>query len=115
VTELPPEVLAGYERPFPTPASKAGMRAFPGLIPQTPEHPTARVGQQLVQTLAADGRPKLVLWAQQDFVLPPKVGEAVAGVFGADGPVPIEGAGHFLQEDKGPEIGAHIVDWLGGH
>ena len=115
VTELPPEVLAGYERPFPTPPSKAGMRAFPGLIPQTPEHPTARVGQQLVQTLASDGRPKLVLWGQEDFVLPPNVGAAVAGVFGADGPVPIEGAGHFLQEDKGPEIGAHIVDWLGSH
>jgi pimeloyl-ACP methyl ester carboxylesterase len=25
----------------------------------------------------------------------------------------IAGAGHFLQEDAGPEIGERIADWLG--
>ena len=111
-TELPPEVLAAYEKPFPTPAAKAGMRAFPGLIPQTPDHPDAVTGRASLERLAADGRPKLVLWAQEDFVLPPAIGDGLAGALGAEGPVAIEGAGHFLQEDKGPEIGALIADWL---
>jgi haloalkane dehalogenase len=111
-TELPPEVLAAYERPFPNAAAKAGMRAFPGLIPQTPEHPTAVTGRRVLESLAADGRPKLVLWGQQDFVLPPRIADMLAAALGAEGPVPIDGAGHFLQEDKGPEIGALIADWL---
>ena len=29
VTELPDEVVAGYDAPFPTPESKAGIVAFP--------------------------------------------------------------------------------------
>jgi haloalkane dehalogenase len=111
-TELPREVLDAYEKPFPNPASKSGMRAFPGLIPQQPDHPTAKLGQQHLASLAGDGRPKLVLWGQQDFVLPPKISRLLAAGLNAEGPVPIEGAGHFLQEDKGPEIGAVIADWL---
>ncbi len=53
-----------------------------------------------------------MLWGEKDFVLPPQVADALAGALGADGPIILEGAGHFLQEDKGAEIGAHIVDWL---
>ena len=111
-TELPPEVLDGYERPFPNPASKAGMRAFPGLIPQTPDHPSAVAGRAALEQLGGDGRPKLVLWGQQDFVLPPQIADGLTAALNADGPIAIEDAGHFLQEDKGPEIGAHIASWL---
>ncbi len=111
-TELPQEVLDGYELPFPNAASKAGMRAFPALIPQTPDAPGADVGRRVLAALREDTRPKLVLWGQQDFVLPPQLGDAFAAAIGAEGPVPLDGAGHFLQEDKGPEIGAIIADWL---
>ena len=112
VSELPAEVLDAYETPFATAAAKAGMRAFPGLIPQTPDHPSAVTGRAAFERLAGDGRPKLVLWAEQDRVLPPQIADGLVAALGADGPVPIAGAGHFLQEDKGPEIGAVIADWL---
>jgi len=46
-------------------------------------------------------------------VLPFAVGEAVAAALGAEGPVKIENASHFLQEDAGEEIGRLIADWLG--
>jgi haloalkane dehalogenase len=111
-TELPPEVLDGYEKPFPTPASKAGMRAFPGLIPQAPDEPGAAEGRAVLEALQKDDRPKLMLWGDKDFVLPPNVGEMFAAALGIDAPTPITGAGHFLQEDKGAEIGALIADWL---
>jgi haloalkane dehalogenase len=112
-TELSDEVLAGYEKPFPNAASKAGARAFPGLIPQTPDAPGAEHGVRALEALRNDGRPKLMLWGADDSVLPPAIGKAFAGAIGAEEPTLLEGAGHFLQEDKGPEIGALIADWLG--
>lgn len=110
-TELPPEVLAAYERPFPNAAAKAGMRAFPGLIPQTPDAPGAEWGRRTLEHLQGDGRDKLVLWADGDTVLPPQIGDAMAAAMGVE-KVPIADAGHFLQEDKGAQIGAIIADWL---
>jgi haloalkane dehalogenase len=112
-TELPPEVLEGYEKPFPNAAAKAGMRAFPGLIPQAPDEPGADTGRQVLEALREDSRPKLVLWADGDTTLPPAIGDAFAAALGVDPPTPITGAGHFLQEDKGEEIGGIIADWLG--
>jgi haloalkane dehalogenase len=111
-TELSVVVLAAYEKPFPNPPSKAGMRAFPGLIPQSPDAVGAAEGRAVLDALRSDDRPKLMLWAEGDFVLPPSVGEMFAAALGIDAPTPIAGAGHFLQEDKGPEIGALIADWL---
>ena len=32
-TELPDEIVAGYDAPFPTPESKAGAAQFPLLVP----------------------------------------------------------------------------------
>ncbi len=110
-TELSDAVLAAYEKPFPNAAAKAGMRAFPGLIPQTPDAPGAEWGRRTLEHLQSDGRDKLVLWAEGDFVLPPNIGDAMAAAVGVE-KVPIHGAGHFLQEDKGAEIGATIADWL---
>ena len=109
--ELSEAVLAGYEKPFPNPASKAGMRAFPGLIPQTPDAPGAEWGRRTLEHLQSDGREKLVLWGQDDFVLPKEIGTALGAAMGVE-TVPIHDAGHFLQEDKGAEIGAIIADWL---
>ncbi len=111
--ELPGAVLDAYEAPFPNPASKAGARAFPGLIAQTPDHPAAAAGRRVLEALRADERDKLLLWAAGDLVLPPQLGDAFAEALGAPKPTPIEGAGHFLQEDKGAEIGALVADWLG--
>jgi haloalkane dehalogenase len=103
----------GYEKPFPNAAAKAGMRAFPGLIPQAPDEPGADTGRQVLEALREDSRPKLVLWADGDTTLPPAIGDAFAAALGVDPPTPITGAGHFLQEDKGEEIGGIIADWLG--
>lgn len=110
--ELPDAVLAAYEQPFPNAASKAGMRAFPGLIPQAPDAPGAAEGRRTLEALQRDGRDKLVLWAEGDTVLPPAVGDALAAALGVE-KVAIPDAGHFLQEDQGAVIGALIADFLG--
>jgi haloalkane dehalogenase len=106
------EVIAAYDAPYPDAASKAGARAFPLMIPRTPDAPGAAAGQRVQDALARDGRRKLILWADSDPILPPHVGERFAAAIGGPQPRVIEDASHFLQEDKGPEIGGLIADWL---
>jgi haloalkane dehalogenase len=106
------EAIAAYDAPYPNAASKAGARAFPLMIPRTPEQPGAAAGQRVQDALGKDSRPKLVLWADSDPILPPHVGERFAEAVGAPPPRPIEDASHFLQEDQGPLIGSLISDWL---
>jgi haloalkane dehalogenase len=106
------EVIAGYDAPYPDPAAKAGARAFPLLIPQTPEAPGAAAGSRVLQALKEDRRPTLMLWADSDPILPFKTGERFAAAIGQEPPQAIAGASHFLQEDKGAEIGALIAEWL---
>jgi haloalkane dehalogenase len=106
--------LGGYLAPFPTPESKAGARAFPSLIPLSPDAPGAAEGRAVVEALQADERPALVLWADSDPALPlDPVGRAVQRLFPtADELTVIEGASHFLQEDRGERIGELITAWL---
>jgi haloalkane dehalogenase len=106
------EVIAAYDAPYPDPASKAGARAFPLILPTTPDAVGAAEGKHVADALRDDDRPALVLWADSDPVLPFSVGERVSSQLGMPEPRPIAGAGHFLQEDAGPEIGAILADWL---
>ncbi|MHB8657524.1 MAG: haloalkane dehalogenase [Solirubrobacteraceae bacterium] len=106
------DVIAAYDAPFPNVASKAGARAFPLMLPTDPEMPGARAGQRVLEALRDDPRPKLIMWADSDPVIPPAVGRRFAAALGADIDHVIENASHFLQEDAGPEIGARIADWL---
>ena len=106
------EVIAAYDAPYPDAASKAGARAFPLMIPRTPDAPGAHAGQRVVEALREDTRPTLMLWADSDPVLPLSSGERFAAAIGREAPSTIEGASHFLQEDQGPLIGELIAEWL---
>jgi haloalkane dehalogenase len=107
------DVVAAYEAPFPEPAAKAGARAFPLLIPHEPEAPGAAAGRAVLEALRSDGRPKLVLWADSDPVLPVETGERFAAAIGHPGiDHVVPRAGHFLQEDQGESIGRTIAAWL---
>jgi haloalkane dehalogenase len=107
------DVIAAYEAPYTDAASKAGARAFPLILPTTPDAVGAVEGKRVADGLREDGRPSLVLWADSDPVLPFSVGERVSSELDLTPPRAIENASHYLQEDAGPEIGAIIADWLG--
>ncbi len=107
-------VIAAYDAPYPDAASKAGARAFPLMIPQTPDAPGAAAGQRVLEQLRGDERPTLMLWADSDPVLPLATGERFAEALGQPTPRTIPDASHFLQEDQGPLIGSLIADWLTG-
>ena len=107
------EVIRGYDAPFPSAAAKAGARAFPLILPLSPNAPGAAAGQRVLDALRSDSRPKLFLWAELDPVLPLETGRRFAQALGGgDIDHVVAGAGHFLQEDAGREIGVLIADWL---
>jgi haloalkane dehalogenase len=106
------EVIAAYDAPYPDAASKAGARAFPLIVPTVPEAPGAAEGKRVADALRADERPKLLLWADSDPVLPFSIAELMSERLDFPAPRAIAGAGHFLQEDAGEEIGRIIADWL---
>jgi haloalkane dehalogenase len=106
------EVAAAYDAPFPSEAAKAGARAFPLILPLTPDAAGAAEGRRVLAALREDRRPLLLLWGQEDPVLPPAAGEAFAAALGREAPRVLPGAGHFLQEDRGEDLGAAIAEWL---
>jgi haloalkane dehalogenase len=106
------EVAAAYDAPYPVPEAKAGARAFPLMLPTSPDMPGAAAGKRVLEALRTDDRPKLHLWADSDPIIPFKVGERFAEAINADPPEKIENASHFLQEDAGGEIGERIAEWL---
>jgi haloalkane dehalogenase len=106
------EVIAAYEAPYPNAASKAGARAFPLMLPTTPDAPGAQAGQRVLDAMREDRRPTLMLWADSDPVIPLSTGERFAEAIGRERPRTIVDASHFLQEDQGPLIGGLIAEWL---
>jgi haloalkane dehalogenase len=106
------EVAAAYDAPYPNAESKAGVRAFPLILPTTPDAPGAAAAQRVMEAMHGDERPKLTLWADSDFVIPFEAGVRFAELVNAPPPEKIENASHFLQEDAGEEIGRRIADWL---
>ncbi len=106
------EVIAGYDAPYPNAASKAGARAFPLMLPLSQDAPGAEAGQRVLDALRDDQRPKLVLWADSDPVIPRETGERFAAALGTTIDHVIKDASHFLQEDQGPEIGRLTAEWL---
>ena len=112
LTDPGEDVIAAYEAPYPDAASKAGTRAFPLMLPTSPEDPGAEAGQRVLEALKSDDRPTLTLWADSDPIIPPSTGERFCEAIGRPKPRLIEGASHFLQEDAGPQIGEAIAEWL---
>jgi haloalkane dehalogenase len=113
VQPLADEVEEAYNAPFPVPASKAGILAFPELVPTEPEHPNTQPLLRVRAELERWEKPVLVLFSDSDPIFPPRVAERIAELIpGALEPEIVAGAGHFLQEDKGEEIGRRIAQFV---
>jgi haloalkane dehalogenase len=113
-TDLSPEVVAAYDAPFPEEEFKAGARQFPLLVPTSPDDPEAPANRDAWKVLESFTKPVLTAFSDSDPIT--KGGERVfqERVPGAkDQPhTTIEGGGHFLQEDKGPELANVVLDFI---
>jgi haloalkane dehalogenase len=110
-TELSEEVKAAYEAPFPNAESKAGAAAFPLLVPTSDDQPGADVMRGVSDELSRWEKPALVMFSDSDPVFPyPRAGQVFCDLIpGASEQVRVEGAAHFLQEDRGEEIGERVL------
>ena len=113
-TELSSAVVAAYDAPFPDDTFKAGARIFPSFVPTNPDDPETAPNQAAWRVLEAFQKPFLCAFSDSDPVTAGGAAPFLAQVPGARGrqhPT-IVGAGHFLQEDAGPELAAVIRDFI---
>lgn len=114
VNKPSPEVIAGYDAPYPDDSYKAGARAFPLLVPITPDNPASVANRKAWEVLVQWQKPFLTLFSDSDPIT--RGGDAafqklIPGTQGQPHKT-IVGAGHFLQEDKGEELAELIVDFI---
>ena len=114
-SDLPDDVIAAYEAPFPTPESKAGAAQFPLIVPTSDDMPGAAEMREVAGELSSWDKPVLVAFSDSDPVFPyPRAGETFCeAIPGAGEQVRIEGAAHFLQEDRGERIAEEVVSFIG--
>ena len=82
------------------------------MLPLTPDAPGAEAGQRTLEAMAASDRPALLLWAENDPIIPPTTGRRLAERIGWPEPEIIPNASHFLQEDAGEQLGRRVAAWL---
>ncbi len=112
MTPLSAEVLAAYDAPYPTVEHTAGLRQMTALLPLTRNDVGARIGRRTMRALEQFDRPFVTAYSDGD---PATRGwdqvfqERVPGARGR-AHVTIGGAGHFLQEDAGSELGRVVAE-----
>jgi haloalkane dehalogenase len=113
-TQLPDDIVAAYDAPFPTTASKAGAAQFPLLVPITEDVPGVKEMLAVRDELSRWNKPALVAFSDADSVFPyPKSGQAFCDLIPSAGEqVRIEGAAHFLQEDRGEQLAGELLGLL---
>jgi haloalkane dehalogenase len=107
------EVVAGYDAPFPVPESRVGIVQFPELVATSADHASGPAMLRVREALRGLDRPALVLFSDGDPIFSRRAAEVMAELLpGAELDPPVEGAGHFLQEDRGEQLGERIAEWL---
>jgi haloalkane dehalogenase len=113
-SEMAPKVVAAYDAPFPDESYKEGARQFPLLVPTRPDDPAAPANRAAWDVFREWKKPFLTAFSDQDAIT--RGGERVfqsivPGAAGREHPT-IAGAGHFLQEDAGPELARVVADFI---
>lgn len=112
--ELSDAEMDGYRAPFPDESYMAGAREFPTLVPITPGHGGVSENLAAWEVLDRWEKPLLTLWCPNDQVLGQLHHEFTRRVPGAAGQPHQEfvPGGHFLQDDRGEDVVAALIDWL---
>ncbi len=109
---MTPAVIAAYDAPFPDERYKAGARQFPSLVPATPDDPASEANRAAWKGLEQFPRPLVTAFGDSDPITRGADRVLQARVPGAKGQrhVTLARAGHFLQEDVGPELAQVMIE-----
>ncbi|MFX1601789.1 MAG: haloalkane dehalogenase [Promethearchaeota archaeon] len=114
VIKLPRNVIKAYDAPFPDDTFKAGPRIMPSLVPTTKEDPEHEANKKAWEQFYQWKKPFLTAFSDSDPIT--QGGDRIwqEKVPGAQGQnhTTIKNAGHFVQEDKGPELANLIVEFI---
>ena len=105
-------VMEQYKMPHPTAASRAGIAAFPKMIPGNDRHPNAAYISQIDSVLRNWDVPVLVMFSDGDIAFKPTEGQRIAEMIPDGRFQVVRNAGHYLQEDAGEEIAQRMVTFL---
>ena len=113
-SDLADDVVAAYDAPFPDETFKEGARQFPLLVPSTPDDPAAPANRAAWEILSRFDRPFLCAFSDGDPITGGADRQLTERIPGAAGQphTTIVGGGHFLQEDKGEDLAAVVVDFI---
>ena len=102
-----------YDAPFPNKKYKAGTRAFPALVPTTPDNPASPANKKAWQVLEKWQKPFLTTFSNGDPISRGGDKMMQGRIPGAKGQnhVTLKG-GHFLQEDSGTEFAQAVIQLL---
>jgi haloalkane dehalogenase len=110
IIELTPAEHAAYNAPFPAEIYRAAIRAFPSMVAGIEDQ-----NRPAWDALGKFDRPFLALAGEFDLTLGSEATQNkwIAHVPGAIGQHHMRyNAGHFIQEDVGIELAAHVVDFM---
>lgn len=112
VSKVSARVRAGYDAPFPSKKYQAGARAFPALVPTSPDDPAIPANRAAWQALGRWDKPFLCVFGAKDPILGAADQPLIRHVPGAAGqPHDRIRGSHFVQEDCGPELAARLLTW----
>jgi haloalkane dehalogenase len=116
VTRLSKEVVAAYDAPFPDESYKEGAREFPKLVPTSPEDPARDANVAAWVSLGKFTKPFLLCFSDGDPITRGGDRKFLREIPGTNNQAhaTIEGGGHFVQEEKGPELAATLNTFIGG-
>ena len=109
--------VSAYNAPYPDASYQAGARQFPVLVPDSPDNPATEANRAAWEILRKSEMPFITIFGADD-----KVMAGVEKVFqklipGAQGKnhAILPNAGHFLQEDVGPELAKATLEFMAEH
>ena len=106
------QAMEQYKLPHPNATARAGIAAFPKMIPLSPNHPNAEYISEIDRTLAKWDIPVLVMFADKDIAFKVEEGQRIADMVPNGRFQVVRDAGHYLQEDAGEEIATRMITFL---
>ena len=113
-TKLTEEIIKGYDAPFPDDSYKAGARIMPSLVSISTDDPEHEANKKAFEKFGEWEKPFLTAFSDKDPVTRGGDGPMQQYVPGAKGQkhTTIKDAGHFVQEDKGPELANLMIEFI---
>ena len=107
-------VVAAYDAPFPDDSYKTAARTLPTLVPTSADDPAHDANTRAWEVLRTFDRPFLCAFSDNDPITAggDRLFQSLVPGCAGQPHTTIEGGGHFLQEDKGEELGRVIADFI---